>query len=126
VSPLDSSSGGYGGRIGAEELQYLTKAARMIANIARSTGAKVAKEIPGATEVVASAEGVYVVTWGDRAPMAAPFEGGLNHPLFGDREHWYTMKRKPYMQQAAYIGAKKAAEIFSHAIDAKLRDAGFK
>jgi hypothetical protein len=120
-----TAGGGYNEHLTPEQVQYLKKAAEIFCMYARTFGAGVARHIPIATGVEASLEGVYVITDGDKAPMARPFEAGLDHPLFGNRSYWYKMKKKPYMEEAAKAGLNEAAEVYSHVIDSKLRRDGF-
>lgn len=78
-----------------------------------------------ATHVVSNADGVSVETNSEEAPMARPFQGGLRHPLFGDRKHWYPQPYYPYMTLAWEIKRpemeKKVAEWAEEEFQRKMR-----
>lgn len=80
--------------------RHLRNGAEKIARAAREISATFSKRIPLATQVIEDRIGIAVQTDGREAPNAAPFEYAKNHPLFGDREHWYKQPFRPYMLEA--------------------------
>jgi hypothetical protein len=98
---------------------YLGKAAEVIAIDARARARKFSIRIPVATTVqpgYVPAE-VVIITDGDLAPNAAPFEYGKRHPLFGDTNHWYPTPFRPYMSQAFRSKGAEALEVYAQVLD---------
>jgi len=93
-------------------------AAAVFAEKARANAAKFSTRIPAATFVKAVDEQqALVMTAGNEAPNAAPFEFRERHPLWGDRKHWYAQPLRAYMSNAARNAAtqSKAADAYGDA-----------
>lgn len=90
-------------------------AAELYAEQARKNAAKFSTRIPAATGVEPWAEeAAAVVTNGNAAPNAAPFEFGERHPLYGNRKHWYKQPTRAFMNRAAMNPgvAEAAANVY--------------
>jgi hypothetical protein len=108
---------GFSVRAGSTRPSVL-KAAEVFLEQARRNAAKFSRRIPAATYVSGyQDQQAMIVTDGDAAPNAAPFEFAERHPLWGDRAHWYKQPRRPYMSRAASSKAtvEKAADIYAAA-----------
>jgi hypothetical protein len=97
--------------------QRTKEAAEVIANAARIRSSKFSRRIPASVKVIPTLWGAYITAGGDVAPNAYPFETGANHPLWGNRHHWYAQPKKPFLEEAADAAAKAAADIMSEVID---------
>lgn len=109
ASPVDFSPGGGGTR------QSVMEAAEIFAEVARRNAAPFSTRIPAATSAVPLDEQrAMVVTNGDAAPNAAPFEFAERHPLFGDRQYWYTQPMRQYMSRAANnpVAIEAASDVY--------------
>lgn len=96
--------------------ESVIRAAEIYADQAKRNAARYSRRIPAATHVEGSAEQVaYVVTDGNAAPNAAPFEFGERHPLFGNRGHWYKQPTRAYMSNAANSKTTQAAAAEAYA-----------
>lgn len=51
--------------------------------------------------------------------------GGFRHPLFGNRDHWYTQKTKPAVRPAVVAAKPKFVEAANLAVDVAFHEAGF-
>jgi hypothetical protein len=58
--------------------------------------------------------GASVVHWGGR------------HPLFGNRNRWYTQQPNPFITRAVAHQAGRLERDIAHAVEALMRNAGFK
>jgi hypothetical protein len=95
----------------------LREAAEVIA-VAVRAASSFSTKIPASVKVVGGNTGVYVIAGGDMAPSADPIEYGKRHPLFGK---WmsgaqYTMKKRPFLEEAMEAAGDKAAEAFSEVL----------
>lgn len=109
ASPVSFSPGAGGTR------QSVMDAAEVFADVARANAARFSIRIPAATAVVAlNEQAAMVVTDGDAAPNAAPFEFGERHPLFGNRSSWYQQPRRAYMSSAANnpVAVEAASDVY--------------
>jgi len=70
----------------------------------------------------AGADLVFVVA---TAPNADPIENGKRHPLFGNREYWYPMKKIPFMEQGVKLSIDDAAEVYGKTVDDWLKEVGW-
>ncbi len=114
---------------------YLRKAAEIIARKAKMNSVKFSRRIPANTHVRVSLEGVAVVTDGNRAPNAAPFETAERHPLWAavgstryekKPEDWRKQPYRPYMLEAGYSELDKAALAFAESSISHARRLGWK
>lgn len=78
----------------------ILEGAEIVAKEAKRIAASFSRRTAAATHVAEDSKGIMVETLSSQAPMARPFQDGLRHPLFGDREHWYTQPYHPYMSLA--------------------------
>lgn len=60
------------------------------------------------------------------APPARPAELRLQHPLFGDREHWYGPPGEPFLAPAADQASDAAMRRYAQKIDGWCRKAGYR
>lgn len=90
----------------------LMEAAEITAAKARRNAASFPRKGPGTTRIADSVRvrrrgfRVRVQAGAAGAPEAAPIEhhgrsGSFRHPLFGDREHWYSQPAHPFLTPAA-------------------------
>jgi hypothetical protein len=93
------------------------EAAEAIALAARANSAKFSRRIPASVKVIPTQWGCYIIAGGDAAPNAYPFETAANHPLWGNRHHWYKQPLRPFLIEAADAASTKAANIMSEIID---------
>jgi hypothetical protein len=94
------------------------QAAQVFGDQARKNAARFSQRIPLATYVDGyTEEAAQVITDGVLAPNAAPFEFGLRHPLWGNRNDWYKQPTRAYMNSAARNpGAiSRAADAYAEA-----------
>lgn len=75
--------------------------------------------------------GVDIITDVRRAPHAPHYEnegrpGFFEHPLFGNRSHWYRQRARPYLGPAMDAGAPHAVAQIADAVDRALWDANFR
>jgi hypothetical protein len=62
------------------------------------------RRIPAAISAGAQASGPYVRVSGKKAPHGPLYEGGekgrstFRHPLFGDRERWFSQRTRPFVR----------------------------
>ena len=82
---------------------YIKDGAEIVAGEARRISSSFSVRTPASTRVHVRGELVSVETDSSTAPMARPFQGGLRHPLFGNRKHWYKQPFFPYMTLAWQI-----------------------
>lgn len=82
--------------------ESVMRAAAVVRDAAIANSRSVARSIGLATYVAGvSEQRAMVITDGALAPMAAPFEFGERHPLWGNDKFWYPQPRKPYLKKAA-------------------------
>lgn len=103
----------------------LKKAGEIIAADARAR-AHWSKRIPGAisvsTRFTGKAPGVIISVNAGKAPHARPIEGLLSrsgffrHPLFGDRDRWYSQPTRPFLVPAAEANREKVVEEIASAV----------
>jgi hypothetical protein len=62
----------------------------------------------------------------DYAPPGRPAELRLNHPLFGDRRHWYGPPGRPFLRPAAEEKIDEAALEYAKSVDDHARELGWK
>lgn len=124
--------------------ERLRRAGDMVARQAKINAAAFSRRIPAATHVRgADAPGdtyVDILTDGDLAPNAAPFEYAEHHPLFGsphgrnagtrsrydNPRDWYRQPHRPYMTSALYAKAEEGTEEIAKVVDDWGHDLGFK
>lgn len=93
--------------------------------------------IPGAISVRAIADekrgrvGVQLRVSAARAPHARPYEGlvhpsAFRHPLFGDRDSWWTQKTRPFAVPAVLAKAEDTKAAVVGAYEDAAREAGFR
>lgn len=66
-----------------------------------------------------------------KAPHARPYEGmvqpdAFRHPLFGDRDSWWTQKTRPFAVPAALAKAEDTRRAVLGAYEDAAREAGFR
>jgi hypothetical protein len=113
----------------------MMNAARMVAEEAKSIAGKFSTRIPAATRVSASGDRIQVITYGDEAPNAAPFDFPIRHPLnypnqrdakLGKgRRYFARTPHRPYMEVAATRKIDAAAEEVADVLDDWAKKAGF-
>ena len=112
----------------------LREAGEVVAMDARRRAAW-STRIPKATRVSTSftlrRPGVSVIVDRKTAPHARPYEhngqpGTFRHPLFGDREHWYSQAARPFLAPALAAKNEQAGRLIAAAVDEVTRDAGFR
>jgi hypothetical protein len=101
---------------------YLREATEVIANTARGM-ASWSRQIPASMSVDVG-DDMAVISAG--APNARPAELRLNHPLFGDREHWYGPPGRPFLSPAAEASSDEAMARYANKIDQMAAKAGFR
>lgn len=117
VVALESLSIGSGGGD-----PYLREAAEVIAAGARAMSSW-SRQIP-ASITVSVGEKVAIIAAG--APPARPAELRLNHPLFGNRSHWYGPPGQPFLSPAADARSDAAMAKYATKIDMWAAKAGFR
>lgn len=101
----------------------LVQAANELADGIRQVSSTFSRKIPESVDVRPAGEDlVFVVA---DAPNADPIENGKRHPLFGDREHWYKMKKIPFMEQGVKYSIDDAAEVYGKTVDDWLHEVGW-
>ena len=64
-----------------------------------------------------------------KAPHGRAFEGIVydvfRHPLFGDRDHWYDQKARPYVWPAVQATQQEVADLAENVIDEVFSSLGF-
>ena len=101
----------------------LVEAADTIADGIREVSSTFSRKIPESVDVrPAGADLVFVVA---TAPNADPIENGKRHPLFGNREYWYPMKKIPFMEQGVKLSIDDAAEVYGKTVDDWLKEVGW-
>jgi hypothetical protein len=87
------------------------------------------RRIPRATRLSVkfgkSGPGVAITTSGARAPHAIHYEnrgrpGAFRHPLFGNRERWYSQPARPYLGPAMDVEGPRAVRGIARVIDRAL------
>lgn len=101
----------------------LGQAAEKIAEGVREVSATFSVKIPPSVHVRQGSE-TSATVYAD-APNAYPIETGARHPLFGNREHWYRMKQRLFLEQGAAVSLDQAAEVYGKTIDDWLREVGW-
>lgn len=92
----------------------IRKAAEIIANQAKANAARFSKRIPLSFRISVRSGNATISAGGEAAPNAIMFETpGARHPLFGDREYWYTQPYRPFMEEAAEEKADEAMQSFA-------------
>jgi hypothetical protein len=88
-------------------------------------------KIPSATRISTylggSNPGVRIVTNSKRVPYAQLYEGPGNFraPLFGDREHWYAHRARPFFFRAVREKGDAVRDAVAEAIDVVVSRHGF-
>jgi hypothetical protein len=116
-----------------DDRNALKKAAEIAARqIVVNGTATVSRRIAAATRVVSRGSQVGVVVDGETAPMAAPFEAGEWHPLFGHRE-WTPrpgksdhMPLRPFLTTARDQKADDMLEKYADSVYDYAKKRGFK
>ena len=85
----------------------IMEGAEIVAKEAKRIASSFSRRTAAATRASSDSIGIKVETDSSEAPMARPFQDGLRHPLFGDREHWYPQPYHPYMSLAWEIKKKE-------------------
>jgi hypothetical protein len=95
-----------------DEDRRMKEAADIIRDEARRISSSFSRRIPAATHTRQGPRYTEVVTDGNAAPNAAPFEFAENHPLFARKgtkryrdSKWYKQPHRPFMAEA--VDAKK-------------------
>ncbi len=103
---------------------FLAKGAELIAEAAKASARKFSIRIPVATTVRPgyAPDEVVVITDGDIAPNAAPFEYGKRHPLFGNTNFWYPTPKRSYMTQAFRATSTAALQVYAGFLDYVVRE----
>jgi len=98
--------------------------AKKVAADAASRAAKKTGKMAAATRARVSSRGDAMITNAD--PAARPNEFGGRHPLFGNRNVWVPMVRKPFMFPAVQAGEAEFYRDAEKVIDTVASKAGFK
>jgi hypothetical protein len=123
-SGVFATPSGFASGSGGGTRDSVLKAAAVFLAQAKKNASRITKTRGPATRIVANTfvsgtgeQAAEVVTDGNAAPNAAPFEFGERHPLFGNRRHWYPQPRRSYMSNAASSSKvkEKAAEAYAEA-----------
>lgn len=61
-----------------------------------------------------------------RKPGASVVHWGGRHPLFGNRQRWYTQQPNPFIVRAAERRAGGLERDIAHVVESLMRNAGFK
>lgn len=103
---------------------WLVQAADKLADGIRDAGRSIpSRKIPESVDVRPAGDDlVFVVA---AAPNADPIENGKRHPLFGNREHWYQMRKVPFMEQGVGKSIDDAADIYGKTVDDWLHEVGW-
>jgi len=93
------------------------------------------EHIPESVRVRVTGLGFTITAGGAGAPMAYPFEAParrgrragtpVNHPLWGNREHWYPQTPRPFMLPAAEQDSDRALEAVAEVVNDWGRKNGF-
>ena len=59
------------------------------------------------------------------SPNARPIALGQRHPLFGNRNYWYPMRQRRFLENGAVAAGEAAAEALAKVIDDWARQDGF-
>lgn len=111
----------------SDSTEYLRQAGEVIARAARDIASTFSRRIPAATKVVQAGDNRFlVITDGQAAPNAAPFEYAERHPLFGDEDLWYKQPKRPYMVEAAEATADQAMNKYATYLDKLARRHGYR
>lgn len=90
--------------------------------------------IPRATKIstslAGSRPGVSIVVNARQAPHARVYEhggspGNFRAPLFGDREHWYAHRARPFFYKAVDQKGDEVVKAVAEAIDTVVKRHGF-
>ncbi len=112
----------------------LRAAAKPVLDQAR-LNASWSSRIPGATRIslqfAGRTPGVSIVTNVKKAPHARPYEHGgspgtFRAPLFGNRDHWYPHKARPFLYPAVVQRASGVERDIAEVVDRVTRVAGFR
>lgn len=104
--------------------EHLAEAARLIAEGIRRRASSIPSAKIGPSVHVGQGSNRSAVVYAT-APNAYPIETGARHPLFGNREHWYAMKRVLFLEEGAAMKLDDAAEEYGKTADDWLRAYGF-
>ena len=114
----------------------LNEAARTFAKAAQKISSAFSTRIPAATHVVPSVDQgrtASVITEGQLAPNAAPFEAAEAHPLWADigswrydHDKWGRQPLRPYMLEAAETAAQDACYDYSESVIDYMAKTGWK
>jgi hypothetical protein len=103
--------------------EYLRKAAEVVARAARTLAAGWSRKIPASVYVTVDGN---VATVHAAAPDARPAEFRLDHPLFGDREHWYGPPGTPFLAPALHASIDEAMREYEKKVVVYARKLGWK
>lgn len=119
-----------------DELKRLKEGAEVVADAARSTSSAISRRIPLTVKVDGDEDGIYIKAGGDAAPNAYPFDPPDNPPVYHPnrarrgtkryRGKWYPQPYRPFLEEAAKLGASDAAEKFAEVINDWAKRVGFK
>ncbi len=101
----------------------LRAAADIIAAGARTLAGTWSRTVPESIGTQISGN-VAIISAG--APVARPAELRLQHPLFGDREHWYGPPGEKFLAPAADAKSDAAMARYAKKIDKLAMRAGFR
>lgn len=126
------------GDTGREMGKTMKRSAKSILQDAKAR-ASWSSRIPGAlstrvTGKSASSPGVDLVGKTGRAPHMRPYEGwtkggkqaSFRHPLFGNRNYWYSQPARPFITPAISKGVKQFRKDVADAAVSAYKKAGFK
>ncbi|MFI2663736.1 hypothetical protein [Micromonospora carbonacea] len=115
----------------------LKKTGDQVAQAARAR-ASWSRRIPGAIRVkvlYGRRSGVIITVNRKKAPHARAYEGiaarmgnasSFRHPLFGDRNHWYTQRTRPFLHPAAQARRAQVQADIVKVVAAAASRRGFK
>jgi hypothetical protein len=101
----------------------LRAAAQIIADGAKEIAGVWSRKIP--PSIYVTVDGL-VATVHASAPDARPAEFRLQHPLFGDRSHWYRAPGEPFLAPALDARIDRAMQRYANSIDRYAKKHGWK
>lgn len=90
-----------------------------------------AMSVKGTTDTTRGRVGVQLRVSVAAAPHARAYEGltggnSFRHPLYGNREHWFTQRARPYAMPAVLAKGDAVGKALLDAFEAAAREAGFR
>lgn len=102
---------------------HLITACEIIATRARELAMGWSIRVPLMMRVSVAGNVGIIADW---APPGRPAELRLNHPLFGDRRHWYGPPGTPFLRPAAEEKISDAAWEYAKTVDDHAKKLGWK